>query len=88
MTIRVTRQHIADGKGISGELRACNCPIALAIKDVFPYSVSTVVGPNLVWVKWEDERTDILKSRLPGAARDFIRRFDAGLPVEPFTFTL
>lgn len=75
MKISVTQKHI--DRGIRENMRSC--PIALAIRERIGAEVS--VGANYahcpgkgVW--W----------MLPIKINDFIREFDRGIEVKPFTF--
>ncbi len=63
--------------GIEGSL--CGCPIARALSRMFP-------GFN--GVSRVSCEIDGSRYMLPDIAREFIRRFDRGLSVAPFTFTL
>lgn len=74
MIINVTAEDIVEGH----QGGSCNCPIALATKRAASdYYVS--VGLSVLIVKG---RT----FDLPHAARHFIKQFDAGYVVEPFSF--
>ena len=76
-TIDVTQEDIDQG-----ERDKCRrCPIALAMKRVFPGKVSLVYG-TVAWVDL-DRYAD-----LPDEAQQFIMYFDEGEPVEPFSFSL
>ena len=73
--ITVTAMHIKIGVPLS----SLACPIFLAAKgaglrEVSVYCYSMRVGPY--------------KLSLPEKAQDFIRRFDAGEKVAPFSFTV
>lgn len=79
MLIHVTQEHINDGNKCSSIL----CPIALAITKAMEnrWSVgSTTAGP--LNNRMDDEVT------LPGIVTAFIRLFDKGEPVVPFSFEL
>lgn len=78
MTVEITQADIDAGKAKNAQA----CAIALACRRVMPGA----------WV----EETRIYESAydwdcdwypLPEKARNFVERFDAGLPVTPFTFT-
>ena len=83
MKITVTPLDIV--AGARGE--PCSCPIALAIRRQIPGS-DPLVTPEEVGIEWDDRRVDYPAYDLPQEARDFIGRFDAGLPVDPFEFDL
>lgn len=81
-----------------GEREECEtCPIALAIRRVVP---GTNVEVHYAWVGFGDRYTwrttpengdrMLVPQRvpLPWKAREFVDRFDAGEPVEPFEFHL
>jgi hypothetical protein len=78
MKIKVEQRHIDAGV----KFAPCACPIALALMDCVPHEPHDVVsvGTHSCGV------TPHGRSGLPVAAWDFIRRFDAGLPVAPFEF--
>lgn len=75
LKVQVTADDIREGKRED----SLHCPIALALQRLLgqPWRVGTNVaqGPN--WGESAD---------LPPAAREFVLRFDLGLPVEPFEF--
>lgn len=86
MLINVTAECIANGK----PYRSQCCPIALAVKNIFP-DARMSVGPGTIYVSFpgllimdvyfNDRRFDV-----PLIARKFMREFDQGNPVEPFSF--
>lgn len=86
MKIRVTKKDIKEGKPKS----CAKCPIALAVTRKTGYRWILVGGCVDVYKsrrKMADE--DSYKTAiLPLDAHSFIRRFDQGYPVEPFTFDL
>jgi hypothetical protein len=77
--IRVTQKHIDEGEPFQAEL----CPIALALKETL--GVRWTVNNYTAW-----RTSDPIGSRsaheLSASAEKFIRDFDAGHPVEPFSF--
>lgn len=84
-TIKVTEKHIQEGWR-----KACyGCPIFLAVVDGMneeekggTFSVlPACVAPEFI-------RRGKERFRPPAEVNEFIRRFDAGLPVEPFEFQL
>ena len=79
-TINVTQDDIDNGEP------ACNsaCPIALAMQRVFGKDAH--VGTEHFW-PWATEFPDMpVTGDLPDEAKDFVRDYDDGLPVEPITF--
>lgn len=75
MKIKVTRKHIRKGKrGLS-----FRCPVALALKE--KTKVEWMVG-----LRYANSRVKLFD--LPPVAVDFIRDFDDGKRVEPFSFEL
>jgi hypothetical protein len=72
--ITVRRKHIRAGLVKSGT----RCPIALACKE---HSENVHVGVDCTLI-------DSYFNRLPRSAQRFIKAFDAGRPVKPFTFIL
>lgn len=79
MIISVTEEDIALGK--KGRYRGC--PVALAATRATGHEVG--VTHDTIDIQMEDERIEIIT---PAEAKSFIRRFDHGKPVKPFTFTL
>jgi len=75
MLIKVTQEHIKNGKCFSGEY----CPVALALKDLFPKTFVSVgysslkVGTTVVMISSQDVRDKILD-------------FDLGEGMKPFEF--
>lgn len=75
--IAVTQEHIDNGKAMS-----CGaCPIALAAKEVFVEGLEIAVGIDCIGV-------DTYFVDLPDVARRFVRAFDDGKFVRPFTFEI
>lgn len=79
MLVDVTSADIHNGK--RGE--ACNCPVALAIKRLAP---SKTVNVGILHAFFDPELNE--GKELPTEAKEFIKAFDAGEPVSPFTFFL
>lgn len=77
----VSQDHITNGK--RGHSRMC--PIALSTKEQMP-GCSVIVSSNGIYVHLQEPFKFIGNSELPRAAAHFIKRFDAGLPVEPIEF--
>jgi hypothetical protein len=82
ITVTVTAEDIARGFP-----RDCGqCPINLALRRVMPRHV--------IWFAVADTTVQYeaygvpLSAKLPPEATAFIHRFDAGLPVEPFVFSV
>jgi hypothetical protein len=84
VTVTVTREHIDRGAE-----RTCDrCPVALAIMAAVPgLSFVEVMSPELGYALLFGMDSDVGDMDLPGSAKQFIRDFDAGRPVRPFTFT-
>jgi hypothetical protein len=85
-TINVTAEHIA-----AGERENCErCPVALAIRDAFPHLVYIEVAPEGISISLRGADIWGLKAHVDVAreVQEFIRAFDSGEPVEPFTFEL
>lgn len=75
--VNVTKAHIRDGV----QSDACNCPIALALKDALFTEYAVVVEDGITVngkVNFSTDRKD----------RKFIRDFDSGKPVKPYWFEL
>lgn len=79
MIISVTQEDIANG--CKGRYRMC--PVALAVSRMLLHDVG--VTHDTIDIQMEDERIEIIT---PAEAKSFIRRFDHGKPVKPFTFNL
>lgn len=83
MKIKITKYHIA-----AGIREACSlCPIALAVKEMFPDSYVYVSDRIAVFPKhpseWKMKKWSGTQKML-----QFIENFDNGLPVKPTTFTV
>lgn len=81
MTINVTQEHISKGKRYAWE-----CPIALALKDAICRWCGPNVGTNYIGFYDKSEIRHIVET--PVAAQEFIRKFDNGKPVKPFSFEI
>ena len=73
---RVTAAHIADGKRGADT----SCPIALAFADA-GYAAHVFYGKFRL-----SSDAAFNRRHLSAKAHEFVRRFDAYLPVEPFNF--
>jgi hypothetical protein len=83
-TINVTAGHIA-----KGEHDSCRfCPVALAMKEAFPDAELVAVDSARVIMGGGLRRRGWVELDLPDAATRFIEAFDAGDPVQPFSFDL
>lgn len=74
MIINVTADHISHGK----RANACDCPVALAARAA-GFKDAQVYASHMYWLggrKMQD---------LPNKAMAFIRDFDEGRPVQPFS---
>ena len=83
LVIEVTAEDIR--RGVRED--ACWCPVARAIArllDVRLGDDEVIVGRELILIRPLGSLTDY---ELPAEAARFIRAFDHGEPVEPFTFT-
>lgn len=79
--IRVTDKHIKEGK--RGHCDAC--PVALAVLDCTGWDPKQIlVGLNQITFFWHAD--DSFEVPLPAKVSHFIRRFDLGLKVTPFSF--
>jgi hypothetical protein len=81
--ISVTAEHIAAGQ--RGD--CAFCPVALAVTGAFPRVAYLRVYVHEVVIRGAPE-TVMAGVTMPLVAQRFIRDFDAGQPVEPFTFEL
>jgi hypothetical protein len=82
MTIHVQQKHIDQGES----RRSCFCPIALALADSFSDVIYASVGTGDFAVNRRG--FNLLQSPLPESASKFVRAFDNGKPVKPFTFEI
>ena len=78
MKIQVTQEHIDKGHVV----RACLCPIALAVKDK-GYKFASV-GPTEV--SYSNSQEESSTEGLPSEAIAFVQSFDSGHSVKPFEF--
>lgn len=79
MIINVTQKHI--DRAIATQCRICgNCPVSLAVRDVFPGKV-VLTGLQRIFV--EDK-----ESAVSDNVFNFIWDFDNGVTVHPFSFEL
>lgn len=78
-TIEVTQADID-----AGESQSCTaCPIALAVQRVFPECRIEVTERAMYLYRGEELEA---RANTPRTAARFVRLFDQGFPVEPFTF--
>jgi len=75
VTIEVTAEDIAQGEAFD----CGNCPIARAAKR----ALKKICVVNLSTAYWSTGSAPLTKK-----ARAFVKNFDSGRPVQPFTFTL
>lgn len=85
-TVKVTLRDIAKGIAMS----PYNCPVALAIRrditdDRYPIVTAKGIGFPLSMGPSSDDRVWVKPSK---RLATFIRRFDAGLPVDPIIFRI
>jgi hypothetical protein len=83
-TVTVTAEHIAKGQPRS----AFSCPIAFALEDALPGTNCYAGRDNLTVYAHGGCAPWSVRVRHPDSVLKFIRAFDSGLPVEPFTFEL
>ena len=84
ININLEQRHIDRGVAFSQS----ECPAALAITEALPGVRGCCVGAWRIWLyrASDDYRGECVGS--PRAITNFIRDFDAGRDVEPFTFEL
>jgi hypothetical protein len=82
--VTVTAENIEHGE----PRKACACPIALAIIGHYPdYAAGLeVLGPKAYLCDVQGDPYE--EAWLPDVARDFIERFDNGVPVTPIEFEM
>jgi hypothetical protein len=78
--ITVTAQHIAQG----ARSNCWRCPIALAVREAFP-DTAIAVSDFYIQMTLDGQQRII---RTPRETALFIRAFDTGVPIEPFSFTV
>ena len=78
MKVNVTAKHIRKGK----RSQPCHCPIALALKEQLHKEVE--VGPYDMFFLYRKKIAG--EAKTPDSAYYFIRAFDKGHKVKPFTF--
>ena len=82
-TIHVTEECIKNGRRYDSRY----CPIALAIHNALPEEREVAVGPITARLGKLEDRP-FLRTQLPNIARKFVRDFDIGSRVKPFSFRL
>ena len=82
VTINLNQYHIDKGERYD----SINCPIALAVKDVFPDATVYVFKHGVIYV--DKGGLLIYDSNDYNKLGDFIRDFDNGMLVEPLEFKL
>ena len=83
MKISVTQDRIHFGIARS----SCGCPVARAIRPHMVPSWSLEVSSTHIVFRHQNLRHTVW-TETPADAVEFIRRYDAVLPVEPFAFEL
>lgn len=78
--VKVTKDHIERGEKETDD----RCPVALAISELDPNATVSVCDDD-IWFGYPPEYGEY---PTPEKVRRFIKHFDAGLPVRPFTFEL
>ena len=83
VTVEVTAEDIAKGL----RRNACGCPVALAAQRACPVFEGKlrVIRIGMTFGIGTRGINDVI---LPDDAADFVRSFDDGRPVKPFTFTV
>ena len=86
MKITLTQKHIDEGVLQNPAF----CPAALAIKEATGEELVEVATAIRWGEDWTGDESWKWKYRVstPSIVREFIHRFDSGLPVEPITFEL
>ena len=99
-TITVSQAHIDKGVARPEVHRGDDSrdPVSLAIIEAFPGCEFTGTEPHpndpaeapiksRLWVE-DGETGEVTEYRMPRSVWDWLKRFEAGVEVEPFTFTL
>ncbi len=82
MTINVTQEHIREGQTHSCD----SCPVALAITAVTGPCDISVLRSDIIIKAWRGKTKFTTKS--PACVTEFIRYFDNGAKLAPFSFEL
>lgn len=84
MKINVTEDHIARGRQGAPN----SCPVALALKETSSDFANVVVSPSWFFSKNKDFKITYEATNLPKKVQQFIKKFDTGKPVKPFSFEI
>lgn len=79
MKVSVTQDHIAVGV----PKKSSSCPIALALQET---TGATKVSVGTYTCSWEETNGDHFRANLPMEAENFVRSFDLGNKMKPFSF--
>lgn len=88
--VRVTADHIKHGE----PKNPMGCPIALAINDQATVADIDVIDTDvyvcdlLALVEGKVRTVETARAHLPDIAREFVKHFDRGQPVQPIEFEL
>lgn len=82
--IKVTKNDIKFGYPNS----ATTCPIARAVQRLLPDGNVFVYPTEIEFCQLTESKHDHIRTKLPEEAVQFIRDFDTGNKVRPFTFEL
>lgn len=86
--IEVTEQDIKEGVRLNGLF----CPVQKAIERQFPKALSVYASyfsaASGAFARVTDEHFNKMEFLMDGQVSDFMNTFDAGQPVEPFSFNL
>lgn len=83
MKVIVTQDHIARGRQGPN-----SCPVALALKETSSDFANVIVGPQWFFSRNEEFHITYQSTNLPKKVQQFIKKFDAGEPVKPFSFEI
>ncbi len=84
MKIKVTAKHISNGTALS----MCDCPVALALKQQL-HKLVIVQVDQLEYMPYSHASKYCFVTRTsdtPKKVKQFIKRFDSGKRVRPFSF--
>lgn len=82
MIVSIEQKHIDAGEIYS----AYECPIALAVRDQYPDFQSVTVTPDDLYIGISLKHGTSEMFDMPDEASAFVRDFDKGKAVQPFTF--
>lgn len=84
LSVSVTQDDILLGKKSNCDF----CPVAYAVRRVVPDKYIKISVGRRWLVLWPNDTVICTEVELPEVVKTFIKEFDRGLPVSPFTFEM